>query len=129
MLVAHLFFGVVGTVTYKSKLEVLQKKWLYQVGLLNKYNSGFKDPRSYPANLHKNYLRYSNLNQKSKNKKSKSFMLNWWSRDQNFRKYFEMRKKNGLRPAETGFYHDKIREEFVESQQYVQRRKEALKYQ
>ena len=34
--------------------------------------------------------------------------LNWWCRDQNFRKYFEMRKKNDIRPSETGFYHEKI---------------------
>ena len=34
--------------------------------------------------------------------------LNWWCRDQNFRKYFEMRKKNDIKPSETGFYHEKI---------------------
>ena len=33
---------------------------------------------------------------------------NWWCRDQNFRKYFEMRKKHGIRPSLNGFYHEKI---------------------
>ena len=33
---------------------------------------------------------------------------NWWCRDQNFRKYFEMRKKNDIRPSLSGFYHEKI---------------------
>ena len=35
---------------------------------------------------------------------------NWWCRDQNFRKYFEMRKRHGVAPAISGFYHDDIYE-------------------
>ena len=33
---------------------------------------------------------------------------NWWCRDQNFRKYFEMRKRHDIRPALSGFYDDEI---------------------
>jgi len=34
--------------------------------------------------------------------------LNWWCRDQNFRKYFEMRKKKDIKPALSGFAHESI---------------------
>ena len=91
------------------------------VGLLSRYNDGTRDSKNMPANLHKNYLRYSNINQKTKNKKAKDFMVNWWCRDQVFRKYFEMRKKNGIRPSETGFYHDQIRKDFIEAKVYMQK--------
>jgi hypothetical protein len=43
-----------------------------------------------------------------KNKRGTNTWMNWWCRDQNFRKYFEMRKKNGIKPALSGFYHESI---------------------
>ena len=33
---------------------------------------------------------------------------NWWCRDQNFRKYFDMRKKNGIEPGFSGFQHEEL---------------------
>ena len=41
--------------------------------------------------------------------------LNWWCRDQNFRKYFEMRKKHDIKPSLTGFYHEKIYDDAAKS--------------
>ena len=56
----------------------------------------------------KNYIRYSNFHQVRRNKRIKAIHLNWWCRDQNFRKYFEMRKKHDIKPSTSGFYHEKI---------------------
>ena len=33
---------------------------------------------------------------------------NWWCRDQNFRKYFDMRKRHDIAPAMSGFYHEPL---------------------
>jgi len=43
-----------------------------------------------------------------RNKRISMIHLNWWCREQNFRKYFEMRKRHGIKPSETGFYHEQI---------------------
>ena len=67
-----------------------------------------KDERNMPRNSHKEYLRYSNFHQKTRAKNIQSMHYNWWCRDQNFRKYFEMRKRHGIRPALSGFYHEQI---------------------
>ena len=66
------------------------------------------DERNMPRNRHKEYLRYSNFHQKTRTKRVTFMHYNWWCRDQNFRKYFEMRKKNGIKPSETGFKHEPI---------------------
>ncbi len=42
-----------------------------------------------------------------------SIWSNFWCRNQNFRKYMQMRKKHGIRPSETGFYHDKLYPQYV----------------
>ena len=64
-----------------------------------------------PYDRHKNYIRYSNFHQARRNKRVAMMHLNWWCRDQNFRKYFEMRKKHDMRPSAKNFYHDAIFEE------------------
>ena len=56
----------------------------------------------------KNYVRYSNFHQIRRNKRLNMIWTNWWCRDQNFRKYFEMRKRHGIRPGTSGFYHQAI---------------------
>ena len=61
-----------------------------------------------PYDRHKNYIRYSNFHQVRRNKRMRMIHVNWWCRDQNFRKYFQMRKKHNMRPSLTGFYHDAI---------------------
>ena len=55
-----------------------------------------------------NYVRYSNFHQIKRNKKTSMIHLNWWCRDQNFRKYFDMRKRHDVKPAISGFYHEGI---------------------
>ena len=67
----------------------------------------------FPADRKKQYVRYSNFHQKLKNKRISNVWFNWWCRDQNFRKYFQMRKKNGIRPSLSGFKHEPIYEEQV----------------
>ena len=82
--------------------------WRYRLGETNRiHDSGHKD-RRFPADRKKNYVRYSNFHQIRRNKKLNMIWTNWWCRDQNFRKYFEMRKKHGIRPSLNGFYHEKI---------------------
>lgn len=82
--------------------------WRYRVGEVNKrHDSGHSD-RRYPVDRKKNYVRYSNFHQIRRQKRLNMIWTNWWCRDQNFRKYFEMRKKHNIRPSLSGFYHEKI---------------------
>jgi hypothetical protein len=41
----------------------------------------------------------SNFNQMNKNPHQNCITTAYWCRDQNFRKYFEMRKKHGIEPS------------------------------
>ena len=52
-----------------------------------------------------------------RNKRVSMIHLNWWCRDQNFRKYFDMRKRHDIRPAMSGFYHDDLYTATVEKNQ------------
>ena len=86
------------------------------------------DEREMPRNRHKEYLRYSNFHQKTRTKRLTLIHYNWWCRDQNFRKYFEMRKKNGIRPSETGFKHEPIRDNLVKTMTELEEMKIKLRY-
>ena len=86
------------------------------------------DEREMPRNRHKEYLRYSNFHQKTRTKRLTLIHYNWWCRDQNFRKYFEMRKKNGIIPSETGFKHEPIRENLVKTMTELEEMKIKLRY-
>ena len=82
--------------------------WRYRLGETNKTHGNAHRDRRMPADRKKNYVRYSNFHQTRRNKRISMIWTNWWCRDQNFRKYFELRKKNGIRPSLSGFYHEKI---------------------
>ena len=108
LLMYHLYSSFLLYVLVKSKKEKMIEHWRHRIGETNdKHALGTKD-RRFPADRKKNYVRYSNFHQVRRNKRLGMIQLNWWCRDQNFRKYFEMRKKNDIRPSETGFYHEKI---------------------
>jgi hypothetical protein len=88
--------------------ERMIEHWRYRVGEVNKMHTSGHSDRRFPVERKKNYVRYSNFHQIRRNKRLNMIMTNWWCRDQNFRKYFEMRKRHGIRPSTTGFYHEKI---------------------
>ena len=107
----HLFSSFLLYVGQKNRKERMCEHWRYRVGDTNKWHAAAHRDRRFPVNRVKNYIRYSNPHQVRRNKRLGMIHLNWWCRDQNFRKYFEMRKKNDIRPSETGFYHEPIYEE------------------
>lgn len=92
----------------KLTKERMIEHWYFKIGEVSKFQGPQIEDRRMPVDRKKNYIRYSNFHQKLREKRMSMIFLNWWCRDQNFRKYFEMRKKNGIRPAEKGFYHDSI---------------------
>ena len=111
LLIFHLYSSFVLWAVMKNKKERMIEKWYYSIGEASKsYGAPTRD-RRLPADHKKNYVRYSNLHQKLRNKKISMIWTNWWCRDQNFRKYFEMRKRHNIRPAFSGFYHESIRAE------------------
>jgi len=84
------------------------ENWRFRLGETSKsYGDRHRD-RRFPVDRKKNYVRYSNFHQIRRNKRISMMWTNWWCRDQNFRKYFEMRKKHGIRPALSGFYHESL---------------------
>ena len=92
----------------KMKKENMMNKWRWHIGENNKHYDGPHSDRRFPADRKKNYVRYSNLHQVRRNKRVSMIHTNWWCRDQNFRKYFDMRKRHDHRPALSGFYHEPI---------------------
>ena len=111
LLTYHLYFSGIQYMLVKNQKEKMCAHYRYRVGDTNDFHGPAHSDRRFPANRHKNYLRYSNFHQARRNKRLGMIYTNWWCRDQNFRKYFEMRKKNDMRPSETGFYHEKIYED------------------
>ncbi len=85
--------------------------WRYRNGLISQFWSSPHNNIRFPADCKKNYVRYSNFHQMRKNKRVNNMWLNWWCRDQSFRKYFQMRKAHGIKPSLSGFYHQKIYKE------------------
>lgn len=98
-------------INFLLEKERMCEKWRYSIGEVNKMHSAQHNDRRFPVDRKKNYVRYSNFHQIRRQKKLNMIYTNWWCRDQNFRKYFEMRKKHGIRPSVSGFYHEKIYEE------------------
>ena len=88
--------------------ERMIEHWRYRLGETNKQVGAPHRDRRLPVDRKKNYVRYSNFHQVRRNKRISMIWTNWWCRDQNFRKYFEMRKRHGIRPSLTGFYHESI---------------------
>merc|ERR1719313_1760334 len=95
----------------KQKKEQMTAKWRWALGETSRHYSQPHSDRRLPADRKKNYVRYSNFHQMRRNKRVSMIHTNWWCRDQNFRKYFEMRKRHDMRPAMSGFYHEKLYDE------------------
>jgi len=109
LLIWHLYQSFYIWLICKKKKEGMMAQWLWSVGEINK-QVGLPNERRMPADRKKNYVRYSNFHQIRRNKRSSMIHTNWWCRDQNFRKYFEMRKRHNIKPAMSGFYHDSLYE-------------------
>ena len=109
LLVWHLYQSFYIWLICKRKKESMMAQWLWSVGEINN-QVGIPNEKRMPADRKKNYVRYSNFHQVRRNKRSSMIHTNWWCRDQNFRKYFEMRKRHNIKPAMSGFYHDSLYE-------------------
>ena len=96
MLVFHLYSSFVLWLGTKYKKESMIGKWRWANGEINKFHGLEKSDRRFPADRKKNYVRYSNVHQVRRNKRVSMIHTNWWCRDQNFRKYFDMRKRHGI---------------------------------
>ena len=110
ILIYHLYQSFQVYLLSKQKKENMISKWRWHIGEINKHYDSPHTDRRLPADRKKNYVRYSNFHQQLRNKRVSMIHLNWWCRDQNFRKYFEMRKRHDIKPALSGFYHDDIYE-------------------
>ena len=108
LVVAQLYCSFVAYAGLKYKKEGMVEHWMHSIGEANQHQGFPRNHQRFPAYRHKNYLRYSNFHQKLRNKKLSFIWTSWWCRDQNFRKYFEMRKKHGIKPSDKGFYHEDI---------------------
>ena len=104
----HLWSSFLLYVMVKNKKEKMIEHWRYRIGETNANHGQMTRDRRFPVNRLKNYVRYSNFHQVRRNKRLSMIHLNWWCRDQNFRKYFEMRKKKDIKPALSGFAHEPI---------------------
>lgn len=89
----------------------MTERWRFSLGeVSSQYSQPHRD-RRFPADRKKNYVRYSNFHQKLRNKRLNMMWTNFWCRDQNFRKYFELRKRHNIKPSLSGFAHEKIYKE------------------
>jgi hypothetical protein len=104
----HLYSSFVAFVFIRNKKENMMAHWRYSIGEMNKAHLPIHNDQRMPADHKKNYVRYSNFHQVRRNKKLSMIWLNWWCRDQSFRKYFELRKRHDIRPSLTGFAHEEI---------------------
>ena len=108
LVIFHLWSSFLLYTMLKNKKERMIEHWRYRIGETDMTHGKLNRDRRFPANRIKNYVRYSNFHQVRRNKRLSMIHLNWWCRDQNFRKYFEMRKKHDMRPALSGFAHEPI---------------------
>ena len=108
LLIFHLYQSFVLYLLTKQKKEGMIANWKWHIGETNRYYDADHKDRRFPADRKKNYVRYSNFHQVRKNKKVSMIHTNWWCRDQNFRKYFDMRKRHGMEPSFSGFYHEAL---------------------
>ena len=114
-LVVMLWSSLWTTLICRTVKESYIKSWKFLTGQINS-NYTTINSKTMPYDRHKNYLRYSNFHQVRRQKRlGMMHSTNWWCRDQNFRKYFEMRKKNDIRPSEKGFYHEPLMAEAIKT--------------
>lgn len=115
LLVYHLYSSFVLYTMVKGKKEKMIEHFRYRIGETNATHGPAHKDRRFPANRVKNYVRYSNFHQERRNKRLGMIHTNWWCRDQNFRKYFQMRKNEGIRPSDSGFKHEQLYKEVAET--------------
>merc|ERR1711924_395465 len=84
LLIFHLYQSFMLYLLTKMKKENMIAKWRWHIGENNRHYDS------------------------QRNKRISMIHTNWWCRDQVFRKYFDMRKKHGIEPAMSGFYHDTL---------------------
>lgn len=125
LLVAQLYCSFVAWAGVRGKKRSMIEFWMHSIGETNKSQGMERESQRFPADRHKNYIRYSNFHQKLRSKQLSSIWTSWWCRDQNFRKYFEMRKKHGIRPSDTGFYHEKIYQDHIAHEAAWHKRRQA----
>ena len=113
-LIYMLYQNFLVTVYCKQNKETCIERWRYVTAQTNDHY-GHINTKGMPYDRHKNYLRYSNFHQSLRNKRVGMMNFNFWCRDQNFRKYFEMRKKHDIRPSTKNFYHEAIYDEQVKA--------------
>jgi hypothetical protein len=116
VLIFHLYGSFALYVTCKTAKEGMIHKFFWTTAYVNR-EMGFPHEKRMPADRKKNYVRYSNFHQVRRNKKTCMMHTNWWCRDQNFRKYFDMRKRHDIKPSLRGFYHEPIYEETTRKNQ------------
>jgi hypothetical protein len=81
---------------------------IQEIGLDRKFSFKFSDTTTFKKKM-------SNFNSINKNPIEHCVTTAYWCRDQNFRKYFEMRKKNGISPSvnESSYYNKKLGRKFA----------------
>uniref|UniRef100_A0A7S3CUC5 Uncharacterized protein n=1 Tax=Strombidium rassoulzadegani TaxID=1082188 RepID=A0A7S3CUC5_9SPIT len=117
LLIWHLYQSFALYMLTKNKKEGMIHKWYWHIGMVNHYYGAPKSRYFFPADRKKNYVRYSNFHQMRQNKRTSMIHTNWWCRDQNFRKYFDMRKRNDIKPALSGFKDEPIYNEQMRQMQ------------
>ena len=104
-----LFNLIVLTSTYsrfKNQKEYMKRKWFNSTGEVTYLHDKPWLGKYYDVDRKKQYEKWANIPFFCiRNQRDDSIFLNFWCRDQNFRKYFEMRKKNGILPSEHEFAH------------------------
>ena len=105
-LIFHLYQSFMLYLLTKQKKENMIAKWRWHIGENNRHYDSPHNDRRFPVDRHKNYVRYTNPHQVLRNKRISMIHTNWWCRDQVFRKYFDMRKRHGIKPAMSGFKHE-----------------------
>ena len=117
LLIFHLYQSFALYLVTKIKKDSMIHKWYWHTGMVNHYYDSPNSKYLFPADRKKNYVRYSNFHQMRQNKRVTMIHTNWWCRDQNFRKYFDMRKRNGIKPALSGFMDQPIYDENIRQMQ------------
>jgi len=117
LLIFHLYQSFMLYLLTKQKKENMMSRWRWAIGETNKHYDSPHTDRRFPADRKKNYVRYSNFHQMRRNKRVSMIHTNWWCRDQNLRKYFEMRKRHDIKPSLSGFYHEPIYKESIAKNQ------------
>ena len=78
--------------------------------------------------MHDDYYNFNNFVKFKRPKSATKIWMNWWCRDQNFRKYFQTRKAHGIKPSDKDFYSDKIYKEAKAKSKKLIKMRDSAKY-